>query len=144
MKKHISVLYGLVLVGNISLALIIVTKVQSSTNTLQSESKLTFENKIKEHLVSKGLTATNLPIQIHNSDEEINQAVMLLSSQFNVNEQRFIEVLSNRILQKKSIDIKNTDNLIAIAQVCNGGYISSETLQLIHEFTNIKNEVILV
>ena len=95
---------------------------------------MTFENKIKDHLISKGLNKSNLEINIDNSSKEINEAITLLCNQLKVKENKIIEILSTRVMQKESIDMKNVDNLIGIAQLLNGGYISKMTLDAIHMF----------
>lgn len=143
MKKHISVLNVLVFVGNISLGLIIVSNVEPTINKLKYENKLTFEHKIQEHLIANGLSESSVAIKINNSSQEMNDAVRLLCTQLNVEENKVVEVLSNRVLQKKSIDIKNVNNLIAIAQRVNSGYLSTDALNAIHEFTSSKTETIL-
>jgi len=127
-----------VLVGSLALNVTIVFEPFVNNSVKENiVKKDSVQEQIATHLVNKGVEPISVQKLIgleHNIDEN---SVKKLSSILEVPYSKVIENISNKILQKKRVDLNSVNTLISIAQSIKGGYIASESIEELHKLSMV-------
>ena len=138
MKSRVLRIGLVVLVGSLALNVTIVFEPFVNNSVKENiVKKDSVQEQIATHLVNKGVEPISVQKLIgleHNIDEN---SVKKLSSILEVPYSKVIENISNKILQKKRVDLNSVNTLISIAQSIKGGYIASESIEELHKLSMV-------